>query len=138
MTLFNFNPLAKASTPLFTRLLMQHSTRNYWPLTPLALAIVLEQLELPGRRSKLQLSGMQPGCSVLLCDETQQCQWFTLVYHLSGKSSAAEVPLLSPLGIALIGKNAGDEVKYLIAGRQSIFTIAEIIRVRLQPGNPEQ
>ena len=138
MTLSNFNRLAKASTPLFARFLVQHSTRNCWPLTPLALAAALEQLELPGRRSKLQLSGMQPGYSVLLCDEAQQCQWFTLVYHLAGKASATEVSLLSPLGMALIGKNAGDKVKYFIAGRQCIFTIAEIIRVRRQPGNPEQ
>ncbi|RVU31873.1 hypothetical protein EOE67_19765 [Rheinheimera riviphila] len=135
MTIFNFSRLAHASAPLFARFLARNSTRNFWPLSPLALAAMLEQLELPQRRSTLKLSGIQPGCSVLLCDETQQCQWFTLVNDLSDHNSDTEIALLSPLGMALIGKNVGAEVR-LFTGMPCKFTIAEIVRVKRQPGNP--
>lgn len=138
MTIFNLSRLAYASAPLFVRFLVQNSTRNFWPLTPIALAAMLEQLELPGRRSKLQLSGIQPGCSVLLCDEIQQCQWFTLMQQGSGKNPETEIALLSPLGMALIGKNAGDEVNLLLAGKPCRFTVTDIVRVRHQPANPKK
>lgn len=138
MNPLKFSRLATASNPLFFRFLKQNSSRNFWPVTPMALAALLEQLELPELRSKLHLCGIQPGCSMLLCDEAQQCQWLRLVYHLSNQSPANEVALLSPLGMALLGKNTGDEVKFLIAGRQCKFIIADIIRVRRQPANPEK
>lgn len=136
MTFFNFFRLANASVPLFARSITRCSTKNFWPLSPIALAAMLEQLELPERRSKLQLCGIQPGCSMLLCDEAQQCQWFTLVNKKSGNCSDTEVALLSPLGIAVIGKNVGDEVRLQFAAGQYRFTIADIIRVRRHPGNP--
>lgn len=133
MTIFNSSRLAHASAPLFTRFF----ARNFWPLSPIALAAMLEQLEPPGRRNKLQLSGIQPGCSVLLCDETQQCQWLTLVNEVSDNLSGSEVALLSPLGVALVGRNVGDEVRLFFAGRQCHYRIAELVRVRRQPGNPK-
>lgn len=142
MTIFNFSRLATASAPLFVRFITQmitrNSTRNFWPLTPLALAAMLEQLELPQRRNKLQLSGIQPGCSMLLCDETRQCQWFKLVHDLSDKNSDSEVALLSPLGMALIGKNVGDEVNLSVAGTTCRLTVTDIVRVWHQPANPKK
>lgn len=135
MTMFNFSQLANASAPLFARYLTRYNTRNFWPLSPLALAAMLEQLELPARRSKLQISGVQPGCSVLLCDEAQQCQWFMLVNNVSGNSRATEIALLSPLGMALIGKNVGDLVKLIVAGRRCTYIVTDIIRVRQQPAS---
>lgn len=133
MTIFNFSQLANASAPLFARFF----ARNFWPLSPIALAALLEQLELPSRRSKLQLSGIQPGCSVLLCDEAKQCQWFTLLNEVSDNCSGSDVALLSPLGMALLGRNVGDEVRLLFAGRQYNYTITELVRVRRQPDNPK-
>ena len=129
MTIFNFSRLANASAPLFTR----YRSRNFWPLCPLMLAAMLEQLEIPARRSKLQISGIQPGCSVLLCNEAQQCEWFKLACDMQHHSHA-EVALLSPLGMALIGKDVGDEVRVCFAGTHCKFIIADIVRVQRQPG----
>ncbi|OBP16156.1 hypothetical protein A5320_01685 [Rheinheimera sp. SA_1] len=139
MTFFNFSLLANASAPLFarysSRYIIRYSTRNFWPVSPIALAAMLQQLEPPATRSKLQISGIQPGCSVLLCNEAQQCEWLTLLSEVPGNHSDTEIALLSPLGMALVGKNVGDEVRLLVANRQSSFIVADIIRVRRQPGN---
>ncbi len=129
MTIFNFSRLAKASTPLFTR----YRARNFWPLCPLMLAAMMERLEVPARRSKLQISGIQPGCSVLLCDEAQQCEWLLLACDMQHQHANAEVALLSPLGMALIGKNVGDKVTLFFAGTHCKFIVADIIRVQRQP-----
>lgn len=137
MTMFNFSQLANASAPLFARYLTRYNTRNFWPLPPLALAAMLEQLELSARRNKLQICGVQPGCSVLLCDEAQQCQWFRLVNDCSGHDPDTEIALLSPLGMALIGKNVGDLVKLIFAGRRCSYIVTDIIRVRQQPASPK-
>jgi len=130
MTFFNFFRLANASALLFSR----YSARNFWPLSPLMLAAMLEQLELPARRSKLQISGIQPGCSVLLCDEAQQCEWIKLACDLQYRHASGDVALLSPLGLTLLGKHVGDEVTLFSLGKHSKFTVADIIRVQRHPG----
>jgi transcription elongation GreA/GreB family factor len=131
MTFFNFFPLATASTPL-----LNHKTaRNFWPISPLLLAAMLEQLESPNhRRTRLQISGIQPGCSVLLCNENQQVEWCTLATKESPRHHSNEVALLSPLGLALIGKNVGDVVTIKMGRHYRCWSISEIIRVQLQPG----
>lgn len=134
MNFFNFSRLANASAPLFSR----YSARNFWPLSPLVLAAMLERLEVPARRSKLQISGIQPGCSVLLCDEAQQCEWLKLASDMQRGRSNTDVALLSPLGMALIGKNVGDDVTLLLAGKHRKLTVTDIIRVQHQPGSPRR
>jgi len=74
MIFVNFSRLANDSAPLFARYLTRYGAGKFRPLSPITLVAMLQQLELPGRRSKLQLSGIQHGCSMLLCDEAQQCQ----------------------------------------------------------------
>ncbi len=129
MTLFNF---FRQTNPMDS-FLPRQTACNFWPLSPFALTAMFHQLEASTCRSKLQISGVQPGCSVLVCDQNQHCQWLTMAHPGQISRTNNDVALLSPLGLRLIGKNIGD-VATLNVGRQSRqLTVCEIVRMQRQP-----
>ena len=123
-----------ATTPTALRQLASH---NLQPCAPWQLAQLMHQLEQQKKTSKLSQSGVQPGCSVLLLElEDQQSSWFKLASADKPEpQQAGLISLLSPLGIALLGKQSGDLVVVRLFGRQLRFQLLDIIRVQHKPGS---
>jgi transcription elongation GreA/GreB family factor len=122
-----------AATPKALRQLASH---NLQPCAPWQLAQLMQQLEQQKKTNKLSQSGVQPGCSVLLLElEDQQSSWFKLAKADQPEpQDAGLISLLSPLGLALLGKQSGDLVVVRLFGRQLRFQLLDIIRVQHKPG----
>jgi len=122
------------ATPTALRQLASH---NLQPCAPWQLAQLMQQLEQQKKTNKLSQSGVQPGCSVLLLElEDQQSSWFKLAKADKPEpQEAGLISLLSPLGIALLGKQSGDLVVVRLFGRQLRFQLLDIIRVQHKPGS---
>ncbi len=121
------------ATPTALRHLASH---NLQPCAPWQLAQLMQHLEQQKKTNKLSQSGVQPGCSVLLLElEDQQSSWFKLAKAEKPEpQEAGLISLLSPLGIALLGKQSGDLVVVRLFGRQLRFQLLDIIRVQHKPG----
>lgn len=117
--------------------LRQLASHNLQPCAPWQLAQLMQQLEQQKKTNKLSQSGVQPGCSVLLLElENQQSSWFKLASaEQPEQQEAGLISLLSPLGIALLGKQSGDLVMVRLFGRQLRFQVLDIIRVQYKPGS---
>lgn len=126
--------MQNAAMPTALRQLASH---NLQPCAPWQLAQLMQQLEQQKKTNKLSQSGVQPGCSVLLLElENQQSSWFKLASAEKPEhQEAGLISLLSPLGIALLGKQSGDLVMVRLFGRQLCFQVLDIIRVQHKPGS---
>lgn len=127
--------IASQNTVAMPKALRQLASHNIQPCAPWQLAQLMLKLELQKKTNKLSQSGVQPGCSVLLLEmENQQSSWFKLASaDKPAQNQAGLISLLSPLGIALLGKQSGDLIMLRLFGRQLRFQVLDIIRVQHKP-----
>ena len=130
-------PRAATQSAAMQKELHQLASQNLQPCAPWQLAQLMLKLELQKKTNKLSQSGVQPGCSVLLLElENQQSSWFKLARaDKPARNQADLISLLSPLGIALLGKQSGDLIVLRLFGRQLRFQVLDIIRVQHKPAS---
>lgn len=130
-------PRAATQSAAMQKALRLLAGQNIQPCAPWQLAQLMLKLELQKKTNKLSQSGVQPGCSVLLLEmENQQSSWIKLASpEAPEQTEAGLVSLLSPLGIALLGKQSGDLIVLQLFGRPLHFQLLDIIRVKHKPGS---
>ena len=112
------------------------------PLTPLMLHNTMQQLDerQTSNQDSLKPLKVSLGTAVYLESEQENSKsWLTLVASPDANLNQGELSVLSPLGQALLGKDAGDEVQVKVLGSEMRFVIAEITRTKnisntIQPG----
>ncbi|MGI5308354.1 GreA/GreB family elongation factor [Rheinheimera sp. WS51] len=101
------------------------------PLTPLMLHNTMDQLD---QRQTSEQDSLQPlkvslGTAVYLESEQEDSKsWLTLVATPDANLNQGELSVLSPLGQALLGKDAGDEVRVKVLGSEMRFVISQITK----------
>ncbi len=106
------------------------------PLPPWQLQQLLLQLEsaAKGKRKALSETGMMPGCSARLLDLSDQTEvWLTLVYPQQAKAEQGFISVLSPLGVALLGKNVGEVAEVRLLRRPLRFLLCDLMSVKQPP-----
>lgn len=101
------------------------------PLTPLMLHNTMDQLDQnqTSKQDSLQPLKVSLGTAVYLESEQEDSKsWLTLVATPDANLNQGELSVLSPLGQALLGKDAGDEVRVKVLGSEMRFVISQITK----------
>lgn len=83
--------------------------------------------------------GAMPGQWLLLSDASAsvvgagQSQWLQLVWPADAQPGKGRISLLSPLGLALIGKTPGAQIRLSVCGVIFHFQLQELMAVRRKP-----
>jgi regulator of nucleoside diphosphate kinase len=132
MTIFTKN--ASGKTDVSALFLMASSAIQ--PLPPWQLQQLLLQLEsaAKGKRKALSETGIMPGCSARLLDLSDQTEvWLTLVYPQHAQPERGFISVLSPLGVALLGKNVGEVAEVRLLRRSLRFLLCDLMSVKQPP-----
>jgi hypothetical protein len=96
----------------------------------LAVFGVSERLKLL-QREGVSDAGALPGHWVLLRDErSRQSQWLQLVWPAEAAPAKGRISVLSPLGLALLGKEPASAVRLQVLGVRFEFQLLEMLAVR--------